>query len=104
MFGIPDAMARQWRVALASLAAAGFSLSAALTYTVERGIHWSLVLPGFVIAVAGFQIQAAIRLARRFAPDRLRPWMVALPTLLYVIGGACLVIGLWALALHGAAI
>jgi hypothetical protein len=104
MFAIPDAMTKQWRVAWLSVAGAGFSLSAALTYTADRGIRWSLVFPGFVIAVAGFQVQAAIRRARRLAPDRLRSWMVALPTLLYVIGGACIVMGLWALALHGAAI
>lgn len=104
MFAIPDAVARQWRVALLSVAAAGLSLSAALTYTFNQGIRWSLVLPGFVIAVGGFQVQTAARLARRLAPDSLRFWMIALPILLYAIGGACMVIGLWALAHRGAAI
>jgi len=103
MFEIPDEMTRQWRRALLLLVAAGLSLSSAVSYTLDRGIHWSLVLPGGVIAAMGFEVQTAIRLARRLAPDRLRSWMVALPTLLYVVGGACIVIGLWALAIHGAA-
>jgi hypothetical protein len=102
MFELPDEMTRRWRRALLSLVAAGLSLSAAVSSILDRGIHWSLVLPGFVIAGMGFEVQTAIRLARRLAPDHLRSWMVALPTLLYVIGGVCIVIGLWALALHGA--
>jgi hypothetical protein len=83
---------------------AGFSLSAALTYTVDNGIRWSLVLPGTVIVLSGFQVQSAARLTRRLAPDRLRTWMVALPIVPYVLGGACIVLGLWALASRGAAI
>lgn len=104
MLTIPDAMTKQWRVAWLSLAAAGFSLLAALSSIAHGGIRWSLVLPGFVIAVSGFQVQVAVRLTRRLASDRLRSWMVPLPTVPYVLGGACIVIGLWALAHHGAAI
>jgi hypothetical protein len=104
MFETPDAMTRRWRKAQLLVVGAGFGLWAAVSYTADRGIHWSLVLPGFVIAGTGFEVQTTIRLARRLAPDRLRAWMVALPTLLYVVGGACIAIGLWALALHGTAI
>lgn len=104
MAAIPDAMPRQWRVTWLSLAAAGLSFLAALTSIVNGGIGWSLVLPGIVIAVSGFQVRAAARLTQRLAPDRLRFWMSALPTLLYVLGGACIVIGLWALAHRAAAL
>ena len=104
MLAIPDAIMRQWRVAWLSLAAAGFSLLAALSSIVNGGIRWSLVLPGFVIAVSGYQVQVAVRLTRRLAPDRLRSWMVPLPTVPYVLGGGCIAIGLWALAHRGAAI
>jgi cytochrome b subunit of formate dehydrogenase len=104
MLAIPEAMTRQWRAAWLLVVAAGFSFSAAVTSIVDRGIHWSLVLPGIVIALAGVQVRAAVRLTRRLEPDRLRSWMVALPTLLYVLGGACIVIGLWAFAHRGAAI
>ena len=87
-----------------SLAAAGFSLLAALSSVVNGGIRWSLVLPGFVIAVSGFQVQVAVRLTRRLAPDRLRSWMAPLSTVPYVLGATCIVIGLWALAHRGLAI
>jgi hypothetical protein len=97
-------MAKQWRVAWIYLVAAGFSLSAALTYTAIHGIRWSLVLPGVVIAVSGYEFQAAIRLTRRLAPDRLRSWMAALANLLFAIGGACVLIGLWALVHRAGAI
>ena len=104
MFAIPEAMTRQWRAAWLLVVAAGFSFAAALTSIVDRGAHWSLVLPGFVIALAGVQVRVAVRLTQRLAPDRLRWWMVTLPTPLYVLGGACIAIGLWAFTHHGAAI
>jgi cytochrome b subunit of formate dehydrogenase len=104
MFAMPEAMTKQWRAAGLLVVAAAFSFSAALTSIVNRGVHWSLVLPGIVIALAGVQVRDAVRLTRRLEPDRLRSWMVALPILLYIIGGASIVIGLWAFAYRGGAI
>src|SRR4051812_47923351 len=97
-------MTRHWRAAWLLVVAAGFSLSAALTSVVSGGIHSSLVLPGIVIALAGVQVRIAVRLTRRLEPDHLRSWMAALPGLLWVLGGTCIAIGLWAFVHRGAAI